>query len=249
MKYQEDMILKQWAKFWDAYNASSSWTLFRTIYCRNFRKYWTSCFFGVAYIISALVFVYGDGWIVKVVGFCSTLLAFWFLFRSVDKALEKEFKKEYDLHSLTAYPFKEKRLYLRYALFLRYLAENNFTKENIQEVSLFSKIAGIPAPVFSLSQHSVVAFVLPILLGLTTNLIQMTTAWKSVSSAIFIVIFGFTLLLAILAILDVLREAKQKHVELVRFIEWAEIDIDKAKSNYHSAWINVIVPQTTLQQT
>jgi hypothetical protein len=222
------MILNRWAKIWAAYQESSSSTLFSAVFhYRKVLEYWSIWCAAVAYGIGAWMSSFHEGWITAA-GLGVVVLAYWFLFLSVEKALRREFAAEYRLHSLAAHPLGERRLYLRYALFLRSLATRNLAKDDIQAVSRFSRVAGSPAPVFSLSQHPAVVPVLTVLTGLTTELIKDTAAWKAGNGAGFVVMLGFGLVF-LLAILDVLRGSKQKHAELKRFIKWAAMDIDEAK--------------------
>ena len=220
------MFLKDLAEIWEIYKRCGAWRLARSVYAfgkrREYWYVWTSSFF---YGVASAPIAFGDGgWVWA--GMLLTALAFFFLFISVEKALQNEFSEEYLNHGLASHPFGRRRLYLRSALFFREVSASGKTNEQIQNLLDFAKIADKPAPPFRLSEHPLILPIITILSVLSSEYIKDSKVWQAGNGYVFIFLIAMGALF-LSALLDIVRGVKQKESELKRFLEWAAFDSDR----------------------
>jgi hypothetical protein len=114
--------------------------------------------------------------------------------------------------------------YLRYALFLRGLIEQQYSREDVGKLATFAEIAGKPELAPMLFQHPVVT---PVLALLSALLIQLTTAsdfWKA-GQRFWLLPTAIGTLLVLLLVLIIVRRPKKKQAEIKRFLELAKLDL------------------------
>jgi len=220
------VFLKDLAEIWKIYNRCSAWRLARSVYSiGKGRKYWYVWGSSLFYAAASTPIAFGEGgWFLA--GTFLMVIAFFFLFLSVEKALQNEFPEEYSTHGLDSHPFSRRRLYLRYALFLKELSASGRTNEQIQNLLSFSKIADKPAPPFRLSEHPLILPIITILSVLSSEYIKDSEVWQAGNGHVFIFLIAMGALFLI-ALLDIVRGVKQKESELKRFLEWAIFDSGK----------------------
>lgn len=236
------MVLKEWTQAWNLYKkACGSPRLIKPLYAPcKMRSYWYLWAATAFFPFSSVLFTYGPEALAPF-GFSPVFTRFGFslvfivslrvLFIAIEKALAKEYVIEYEKHRIADYPFGMRRLYLRYAWFLRGLAEQKCSREDIVKLTSFAEVVGRPDPVFKFFQHPGVTYALGALTPLLIGLIQHSKTWKAGLGIRFVV--GIVVgLLFFYFILDVLNTRKQQYVEIKRFLEWAKLDVEEEKLSF-----------------
>jgi hypothetical protein len=235
------VVLKEWAQAWNLYEKGcGSPRLIKPLYApRKMISYWYLWAATAFFVFSSVLFVYGKEALAPF-GFSPVFTLFGFFlallvslrvfFIAIEKALAKEFVVEYEKHRIADYPSGTRRFYLRYTLFLRGLAEQECSSEDIGKLVSFAEITGRPDPVFKLFQQPVIIYALGVSTPLLIDLIKQSEIWKSGHG--YWVVLGLVLVMYSLSIvLGVLSSSKQKHTEIKRFLEWAKLDVEEEKSN------------------
>jgi hypothetical protein len=126
------------------------------------------------------------------------------MFFRFDAALATEFKGEYATHGLKDLPRWKRKGYLRYALFLRALAERGYTSESIRKLKNFMLVAENPAPNPRLLQHPLMVPILTITTVLAIEAVKQSAIWQK-SRYWWVVFFGLYLLAMLISWLHTLK--------------------------------------------
>ena len=153
------------------------------------------------------------------------LLTGWLMFFATGTAIATEFKDEYVAHGIRRFPRWRWQRYLRYALFLRGLAERGYTRERVKKLKDFAPVAERPEPDFRLLQHPIMVPILTIGTVLVIEAIKQSDTWKTPQRWIFFVRL-IMLGMAIALILSVKLDQKQFIRTRQQFLQWAELDIE-----------------------
>jgi hypothetical protein len=146
-----------------------------------------------------------------------------FLFET---ALATEFKLEYDTHGLLSLPRSKRGMYLRYAFFLRGLAERGYARETIRKLKDFMLVAGTPAPTPQPLQHPLMVPILTIGTVLSIEAIKQSDIWLK-TRYWWIFFYGLCFLGWVIAVLHGVSQLPKKSAQkLQQFLEWAERDIE-----------------------
>ena len=140
-------------------------------------------------------------------------------------AIATEFKDEYVTHGIAQFPRWRWGRYLRYALFLRGLAERGYTRETVRKLKDFAPVAERPAPDSRLLQHPIMVPFLTIGTVLTIEAIKQSETWKTPQRWLFFV--GLITLVSVIALVfGVCQNPKELSRTRQQFLQWAELDIE-----------------------
>jgi hypothetical protein len=149
------------------------------------------------------------------------------------RVLDKEFKAEYEQHGIAVHYFFQRERYLRYALFLRGVIKKAWSRDDIAKLRNFAETLRMPAPPIRIDQHPLIVFLLGLFAGALLDVIKQPENWKGGKEAILTVIVR--LLLYAIFFLWAYRTVtftipNIRHQEIQRFLQWAEMDIEKQQS-------------------
>ena len=213
------MLTNEWAKIWKIYmQECSPIRLFKAVYNINkLRDYWSVWLSSIFYIFSVIIYSY------TLWGFILILLSLGVYYWTFENALSKEFNLYYRDFGIRNMPFYLRRFYLYYSLFLNALRKK-FTKEQIDNISEFAKIADLPKADMKILQHPFSIFFISILTTLIIELTKTSQSWKA-GKGIIIFLFFLIGFLFTLIILGVFRSFRQRELELKKFLELARYDL------------------------
>jgi hypothetical protein len=222
------VVLTEWAQVRKLYKTCSIWRLSIKLLFKpqQVRVYWYLLWAAlVLYFIVALSWFFVSNLVSQVQVFGLWLLSLGVLGFAKDAALVKEYAVEYKKHRIADYPPYERGFYLRYAVFLRRLAEQQRSSKEVGKLARFAAIAGKPEPVFNLLQHPLVAFMLVLLSGMSIKLIPTSISWEEAIKGLWYLLLVTGVLLGLLVVLGVARRPRQQRTEIKRFLAWATRDL------------------------
>jgi hypothetical protein len=143
------------------------------------------------------------------------------------------FKAEYEQHGIGDHHFLNREQYVRYALFLRGLAEQAWSCDKITRLRSFAETVRPTAPALQIHQHWLVVPVVALLVGLLLDILKQPENWKGGKVAALMRIGQ--VFVGVIFILWARRTVtftipNNRHKEIERFLQWAEIDIKEQKA-------------------
>ena len=155
----------------------------------------------------------------------------------VEKAFADEFKIIYTTYGLRNHPWRRRRLYLHYALFLRALTERTspVSREMITRLRSFADIAEKPPPLESrLLQPAYIVPFIVLLNVLITELLKQTELlkeWRMGILILFLYVFVLWMVYIVLKTWHMMSTDSGQSIDraIQRFLQWAEHDIDEAQ--------------------
>ncbi len=223
------MVLQEWAQVWNLHETCRGWHLNRKLLkSSKVCTYWylwaaIVVYFIVCFIWSFVSISWGNWfglWFVSLV----------FIPFARDKALVKEFAVECEKYQLANYTFYTRQFYLRYALFLHGLAEQQRSSEEIGKLASFAETAGEPEP-FNPFQHPLIPYLLGLITAMLIRLIPTPNSPEAFGQELGLLFVPVGALFSLLFALGIEAIPKNKRAEIKRFLEWAKLDIEEEKAN------------------
>ncbi|RWU25471.1 hypothetical protein DM813_07055 [Pseudomonas alkylphenolica] len=204
-------------------------------YKRSRPKYWLAiyrnplalhllpCWVAVAGIIASLLCKKSLGPIGQTLCVC---MFTWALFLAREYFAGQYFRDYYQRHAIADQPFLQRDSYLHYAHFLDALKQSGVEINQVKRMAEFGRISGHPVKPLNLMQNTVFVWLMTFGAALAVEKIKLTRLWKFQDGDLAMILALIAALL-IVFVLQTVHGYRQHKGRLIRYLEWAEHDLNK----------------------
>lgn len=181
----------------------------------------------------AQAITYGPLWVFALIGF-SGGACIWI--REV--FAESHYRHHYTRHCIQGRRFLRREVYLRYAIFLEHLEQNNVDSAQARRMAEFGETADVEMTPLNLTQSAVVMMLFAIFGTLVVERAKLTAIW-SVQHGDGVLIIAFMAVMLAVLYRVIMRGYRPPSRQTVQYLRWATEDL----SNQHPTFSPYLPPR------